>query len=168
MFPYVGIVLSQLGTKISNNQVKRNIGYNLERVISYSVLGGIVGAVGSFMTTDVAILNGLPIILGILMVFMGLNKVGFLMGFMPCGPLQLMQLYAFGTGSFAAGALSMFFFSFGTVPLILGLGLFLSKMSVYSCSFVYKIGGALIIVLGLNMTMSGMVTVGINTDLSFD
>jgi copper ion binding protein len=48
--------------------------------------------------------------------------VGFLNGFMPCGPLQSMQLYALGTGSFFAGALSMFLFSLGTAPLMLGFG----------------------------------------------
>jgi len=47
---------------------------------------------------------------------------GLLNGFMPCGPLQAMQLYALGTGSFIAGATSMFMFSLGTVPLMFGLG----------------------------------------------
>ena len=41
---------------------------------------------------------------------------------MPCGPLQTMQLYALGTGSAFAGALSMFIFSAGTVPLMLVFG----------------------------------------------
>ena len=39
--------------------------------------------------------------------------VGLLNGLMPCGPLQTMQVYALGTGSFFAGALSMFLFSLG-------------------------------------------------------
>ena len=34
--------------------------------------------------------------------------LGLLNGLMPCGPLQLMQIYALSTGSFMAGALSMF------------------------------------------------------------
>ena len=46
--------------------------------------------------------------------------MGLLNGLMPCGPLQTMQVYALGTGSFLAGALSMFLFSLGTVPLLLG------------------------------------------------
>jgi sulfite exporter TauE/SafE len=49
--------------------------------------------------------------------------VGILNGLMPCGPLQAMQLYALGSGSAAAGALSMFLFSAGTVPLMLTFGL---------------------------------------------
>ena len=168
-----GIALSQLQATFSKHQMRRHLDYNLGRVLSYSLLGGVVGALGSFITTDIGILKGLPIFLGALMVLMGLNKVGFLTrkpvlmsgklnlilgrfkakigshgsfvmgllnGFMPCGPLQLMQLYALGTGSFMVGALSMFFFSLGTVPLMLGLGVFLSKMSVYSRTLVHKIG----------------------------
>ena len=196
-----GIALSQLQATFSKHQMRRHLDYNLGRVLSYSLLGGVVGALGSFITTDIGILKGLPIFLGALMVLMGLNKVGFLTrkpvlmsgklnlilgrfkakigshgsfvmgllnGFMPCGPLQLMQLYALGTGSFMVGALSMFFFSLGTVPLMLGLGVFLSKMSVYSRTLVHKIGGALIIILGLNMTISGMATIGVNFNFSFD
>ena len=34
--------------------------------------------------------------------------IGFLNGFMPCGPMQAMQFYALSTGSFFLGALSMF------------------------------------------------------------
>ena len=200
-----GIALSQFMSSekksTSTPGVWANVTYNLGRVISYTLLGGVVGALGSFMTIDFVLFNWLPVLLGIIMILIGLNKVGFLSlkqtlfsrnlnvlfgrmkskigrrgpmvmglvnGFMPCGPLQLMQLYALGTGSFVQGALAMFFFSLGTVPLMLGLGLFLSKMSAYSRSFVYKIGGALVIVLGLNMTISGMATLGINPTLSTD
>lgn len=49
--------------------------------------------------------------------------VGLLNGFMPCGPLQSMQVYALGAGSAAAGALSMLSFSLGTIPLMLAFGL---------------------------------------------
>ena len=40
-------------------------------------------------------------------------------------------------------------------------------MSIYARTLVFKIGGALIIVLGLNMTMSGLATLGIGADFSF-
>lgn len=48
--------------------------------------------------------------------------IGLLNGLMPCGPLQAMQLAALGTGSPLNGALSMLYFSLGTVPLMLSLG----------------------------------------------
>jgi len=48
--------------------------------------------------------------------------IGILNGFMPCGPLQAMQLYALSTGSPIRGGVSMFLFCAGTVPLMFALG----------------------------------------------
>jgi sulfite exporter TauE/SafE/plastocyanin domain-containing protein len=48
--------------------------------------------------------------------------IGILNGFMPCGPLQAMQLYALSTGSPIRGGVSMFLFCLGTVPLMFALG----------------------------------------------
>ncbi len=59
--------------------------------------------------------------------------VGLLNGLMPCGPLQTMQLYALGTGSALAGALSMFIFSAGTVPLMLVFGFAAALSRAKSC-----------------------------------
>ncbi|MFR9294475.1 MAG: sulfite exporter TauE/SafE family protein [Turicibacter sanguinis] len=176
------------------NQVKRNILYNLGRIISYTLLGGIIGLLGWFVTTDIPFFNLMPIILGIIMIVMGLSKFGLIRelkipmfklgrykskfqcqgpfilglanGLMPCGPLQLMQLYALGTGTFIQGALAMFVFSLGTVPLMLGLGLFLNKLSAFSRTFVFKLGAILIIFLGINMTLNGLTTIGFGSTLS--
>jgi sulfite exporter TauE/SafE/copper chaperone CopZ len=48
--------------------------------------------------------------------------IGFLNGFLPCGPLQAMQLYALSTGSPIRGGISMFLFCAGTIPLMFALG----------------------------------------------
>ena len=48
--------------------------------------------------------------------------IGFLNGFMPCGPLQAMQLYALSTGSPIRGGVAMFLFCLGTIPLMFALG----------------------------------------------
>jgi sulfite exporter TauE/SafE/copper chaperone CopZ/plastocyanin domain-containing protein len=48
--------------------------------------------------------------------------IGILNGFMPCGPLQAMQLYALSTGSPLRGGVSMFLFCLGTIPLMFALG----------------------------------------------
>jgi len=48
--------------------------------------------------------------------------IGILNGFMPCGPLQAMQLYALSTGSPVRGGVSMFLFCLGTIPLMFALG----------------------------------------------
>ena len=54
--------------------------------------------------------------------------VGLLNGFMPCGPLQAMQLYALSTGSVLLGALSIFLFAIGTFPLMFGFGVIFLKL----------------------------------------
>jgi len=88
--------------------------------------------------------------------------VGLLNGLMPCGPLQAMQLYALGTGSFAAGALSMFLFSLGTMPLMFGFGAISSFLSGKFTHRMLKVSAALVIVLGVIMMNRGMSLSGFN------
>ena len=168
--------------------------YNLGRVISYTIIGGIVGAIGSVFRISTSGSAIIAAIAGVFMIVMGLNMlnvfpwlrklnpripkvltrkieskkknkgpfiVGLLNGFMPCGPLQAMQLYALGTGSFLAGALSMLVFSLGTVPLMFlfgSLGSFLSskatkKMITVSAFLVMLLG---FIMLNRAFTLTGM------------
>ena len=77
--------------------------------------------------------------------------IGLLNGFMPCGPLQAMQIYAISTGSVTKGAISMFLFSLGTVPLMFGLGTLRSYMSKKFANKIMKFGAILVIVLGFSM-----------------
>ena len=87
--------------------------------------------------------------------------VGLLNGLMPCGPLQTMQVYALGTGSFLAGALSMFLFSLGTVPLLLGFGALSAFLSAKFNRRMVKASGVLVIALGLVMFTRGVNLFGV-------
>lgn len=170
--------------------------YNLGRVISYTLIGGFVGALGSVFNFSLTAKGAIAIMAGLFMVVMGLNLmgvlpslrrfnlhlpkrvgrfvekqqtghkgpfvVGLLNGLMPCGPLQAMQLYALGTGNFFEGALSMFFFSIGTVPLMFGLGAVSTFLGKTFSSKMVKVGGGLVIVLGLVMGSRGLAMAGIN------
>lgn len=82
--------------------------------------------------------------------------VGMLNGLMPCGPLQAMQLYALSTGNAFVGALSMFLFSLGTVPLMLALGVLSSLLSARFTSGMMKVGALLVIFLGAVMFRNGL------------
>lgn len=82
--------------------------------------------------------------------------VGLLNGLMPCGPLQAMQLYALSTGNPVKGALSMFLFSLGTVPLMFGLGVLSSILSQKFTRKVMSVGSALVVVLGVSMFSNGL------------
>lgn len=193
-----GIAVSQVIR--DTNNLTRNIMYNLGRVISYTLLGGIVGALGSGITLGNRFFAIIPIILGILMILIGLSNAGIISlagfkgmqrfnlqlarirgklshdqgpfvlglvnGLMPCGPLQLMQIYALSTGSFVQGALAMLTFSLGTVPLMLGLGVLINKLSITSKELVFKMGGYLVILLGASMMMNGLATAGVNTSIA--
>lgn len=191
-----GIMLSQTIGKESKNKfeaMKPSILYNLGRVIAYTVLGGVIGAIGSVFALSLTTKAALQIFAGVFMIIMGFNMAGFrafrkfqiklptpvcnlmskpraktpffvglLNGFMPCGPLQTMQIYALGTGSAVAGALSMLMFSLGTVPLMLTFGALSSLLSKGYTKKILKFSGILIVVLGLIMSNRGMALAGMN------
>jgi sulfite exporter TauE/SafE/plastocyanin domain-containing protein/copper chaperone CopZ len=91
--------------------------------------------------------------------------VGLANGLMPCGPLQTMQVYALGTGSMLAGALSMFLFSLGTVPLMFGFGAVSSFLSARFNRGMLKASGVLVAVLGLVMFTRGMNLFGVGVTI---
>jgi len=189
-----GIMFSQTLSKENKNKfevVKPAVLYNLGRVVSYTIIGGIIGAVGSVFSISITAKAAVQIFAGIFMIMMGFNIAGFslfrkfniklppiacriknksgspfvigvLNGIMPCGPLQTMQLFALGTGSAVKGALSMFMFSIGTVPLMLIFGSLSGLLGKNSSKRILKLSGVLIIVLGLIMGNRGFALAGIN------
>ncbi|MDR0249596.1 MAG: sulfite exporter TauE/SafE family protein [Oscillospiraceae bacterium] len=82
--------------------------------------------------------------------------VGLLNGFMPCGPLQAMQLYALSASSAAAGAFSMFLFGAGTLPLMFGLGALGAAAGKKFMSRAVTVGAVLVLTLGLSMLTQGI------------
>lgn len=81
--------------------------------------------------------------------------IGLLNGLMPCGPLQSMWIVALASGNPFAGALSMFLFSLGTVPLMLGLGSIVAALGKKFTRKVMTVGAVLVVVLGLAMLSQG-------------
>jgi sulfite exporter TauE/SafE/copper chaperone CopZ len=87
--------------------------------------------------------------------------VGLLNGFMPCGPLQAMQLYALSTGNPLAGGIAMFLFGAGTLPLMFGIGALGSVLSRAARGPVFtrrvlQVGAVLITVMGMTMFSYGL------------
>jgi len=159
--------------------------YNGGRVLSYTVIGGIVGALGAAFSFSPVVRGTIAALAGLFMVVLGLRMlgllkgaprlarlvpdhlraagtkaafafrsrgpfaVGILNGFMPCGPLQTMQLYALGTGSALAGAASMFIFSVGTVPLMLVFGLTAALLPRRFVPVLVKASAVLVMFLGV-------------------
>ncbi len=86
--------------------------------------------------------------------------VGLLNGFMPCGPLQTMQLFALSTGSPVEGALSMFAFAAGTLPLTMGLGMIASYLGRRFMGNAVRVGAVLVFLMGLAMLGNGLTLSG--------
>jgi len=97
--------------------------------------------------------------------------VGFLNGFMPCGPLQAMQLYALSTGNPVRGGVAMFMFCAGTIPLMFALGAASSALSgVKGQKFsrrVMRIGAVMVAALGLVMFSNGWTVSGLSNSADF-
>lgn len=167
---------------------KPSLLYNGGRVISYTLVGAFVGALGSVVSFSGGARGLIAILAGAFMILMGINMlglfpalrrfhiqlpsgirnrlmgetgqrgplfVGLINGLMPCGPLQAMQLYALGTGSAWAGALSMFFFSLGTVPLMFGFGALSTLLSKRFTRNMLRFSAVLVILLGAIMMQRG-------------
>ena len=81
---------------------------------------------------------------------------------MPCGPLQAMQVYALSTGSFIGGALSMFLFSLGTVPLMLFVGIVVNIFKGKRKILINKIASILILILSIVMLNRGLLSLNID------
>lgn len=188
------IAYRHTGDGNSLGRFKPSFLYNLGRVISYTLIGGVVGALGSVVSFSGSAKGLVAVIAGLFMMIMGLNMldifpwlkklnprmpkfagkllynnssrygpfyIGLLNGLMPCGPLQAMQLYALGTGSFTAGALSMLAFSAGTVPLMFGFGAISTYLAGRFTHKMLKASAVLVIVLGIIMASRGLSLSGI-------
>ncbi|MDR3315526.1 MAG: sulfite exporter TauE/SafE family protein [Coriobacteriales bacterium] len=173
--------------------------YNLGRVVSYTLIGGLVGVLGSVLSFTDSMRGIVQLIAGVFMVIMALKMlgvfpaldrfdirlpraltrrtqdaaarsaspliIGLLNGFMPCGPLQAMQLYALSTGSFTSGALAILVFSLGTVPLMFGLGALGSALGKAFTKRAMAVGSVLVLTLGLIMFSQGMNLSGMSIPL---
>ncbi len=176
----------------STRSVRRPLLYNLGRVLSYTLIGGLVGWIGSVFSLSSTLRGVIILLAAVCMLLMSLSMlgwirfrlpqffcfplrkrgssafvIGLLNGFMPCGPLQTMQLYALSTGSFLSGVLSMFLFALGTVPLMLGSGLLLNLTKGKARAIFAKLASVLILLLSLLMLLRGLSAFGIDlTNLS--
>ena len=177
----------------TKRNIKKSFLYNFGRVLSYTIIGAIVGLLGSLLKVNETV-NGIFIIISsIVMLVMSLsmlgliplmslkykysNKskssfiIGLLNGLMPCGPLQAMEIYALSTGNIFTGALSMFLFGIGTVPLMFSLGFVYNIFKGKTKILVNKISAILILLLSLVMFNRGLLSFNIdlfNKSSSYD
>lgn len=168
----------------NKREFKRPILYNLGRIISYTVVGGLVGFLGKVISINNVVSGIIIIIASMIMLLMSLTMlniikvrfkffkykvsnrnpfiIGLFNGLMPCGPLQAMQVYALTTGSIFKGTISMLLFGLGTVPLMLFTGVIFSSMKGKTKILINKIASVLILVLSIIMLNRGLLSLNID------
>jgi len=192
-----GLVLSQSIEKPDANEhvVLPSAFYNAGRLISYTVIGGLIGGLGQTLALSGVLKGLIPIIGGVFMILMAVNMLGIfsglrrlhfglpkgllkklgigrpgyrspfilglLTGLMPCGPMQIVQIYALGTKSILIGALSMLCFAVGTMPGLFGFGVLGSYISKGASRAILRISAFLVAVLGVVMLSRGMTLLGV-------
>lgn len=151
-----GIALSQTKLSSKKKNIINSLLYNSGRILTYTLIGSILGLIGNVFTLTNSMRSSMFFLIGIVMLLIGFNNlgiikfnikklsiklpaklqnkssflVGIMNGFMPCGPLQTVQLLALSSGSPLKGASIMLFFGIGTLPLLFlfsNIGLLLKK-----------------------------------------
>jgi len=160
------------------------------KTLSYAVIGVALGALGSVVAISMQARAMLALVAGLFMVMYALNvfgvklarqffaalprvplgdsrggpvMAGLLNGFVPCSPLQAMQLFALSTASAVQGGLVMLAFGLGTVPVMAGFGLVVSTMSASRKTAVFKASALLVLVLGVLVVMNGADSLGLSS-----
>lgn len=189
----IGMAQSAQAAKGGRSILRANLLYNVGRVASYTLTGGLVGALGTVLNLSDRAKAAVQLTAACLMIIIALNLVvdfsplrrlsvsmpkglyarfagrsqsslalGLANGFMPCGPLQSMQLYALSTGSAVTGALSMFAFSVGTVPLMLLIGLLAGRMRRSTAGAMRTASALIVFIMGFNMLAQGLALTGVS------
>ena len=155
--------------------------YNGTRLISYTVVGAVFGAVGTIISYDKEFKSMLFTMCGLLVVIIGLMMwgipflrrispqltkpcrfkggpaiVGLLTGLMPCGALTAMWMFAAASGSWRSGAASMFAFGLGTCALMIIFGMFGKFIPKKYNKYIMRASTVLIITLGLLLMTKGL------------
>lgn len=161
-------------------------GYLGGKLAGYTLVGGVLGLIGSFFVITPEIRAALAIFAALFMIVYALSLLGvgfaraiyaslprpgiergsgpnplvlgFLNAFIPCGPLQVAQLYALSTGSFIDGAAALFAFGLGTTPLLALFGGVASALTKNATATLMKVSGVVILLLSANLLWGGVVT----------
>lgn len=179
-----GIMLA--GTTDAGGRVSAALTYNLGRMISYTAMGALCGALGTVISYDKAFKSMFFTLCGLLIILIGLRMwgvpflrrlhaalippcpfagvkkrgkafmVGLLTGFMPCGALGAMWLYSASSGSALRGALSMLVFAAGTIPAMFAFGVLGVMIPKRYNKYLLKTSVVLIVALGLVLTVKGL------------
>lgn len=193
-----GLVLS-----VSANFAKETRGvmpqtlFHVGRLVSFFVLGGVIGALGATFELGQFGIMALSVLTALVLILLGINLLdvfhwsrkfqptlptfigkkihglkevnhtltplllGVVTFFLPCGFTQSMQLYTLTTGSFITGAMTMFVFALGTLPVLALLSFsFLGLKDKAQSGIFFKSAGLIVIFFGVINLISSLVAAG--------
>lgn len=183
-----GITLSQIAGNPGFRMRSISLGrYHLGRLVSYTLVGFVLGALGSVAAPNDKVRGVITLVGGVGMGLFALSGIlpqwfgkvrlpdltaglatqqkkrfhsslgiGFINGFVPCGPLQGIQLFALASGSALKGGSSMFVFYLGTLPLLFGFGTAITMLGPKFRIRLIKLGYIFVFLLGFMMVMRGI------------
>ncbi len=194
-----GLVLSMSANfALTGDKVRPQILFHIGRLISFFILGGAIGALGSAFQLGTTGTIVLSFIVAIVLLILGINLldvfpwakklqptipslvgkhvyglknvnhiltpllIGIATFFLPCGFTQSMQIYTLTTGSFLTGALIMFTFALGTLPVLALLSF--SSLSIHKkaqSGVFFKTAGLVVIFFGVFNLINALVAIGI-------
>ena len=157
------------------------LAYNGGRLVGYSVIGFIFGAVGSALVFSTGLKSAVFIVAGGLVILIGLQMwgvpllrklrpglpspcgrrgkpfvIGLLTGVMPCGMLTSMWFVAASEASAIRGAEAMLVFGLGTCVCMLLFGLLGDALTRKYNKYILKASTMLIITMGLMLMVKGI------------
>ncbi len=193
-----GLVLSiSASFAKEGDKVRPQILFHIGRLVSFFILGGFIGILGSSFQLGATSTFILGLIVGIVLLILGLNLldvfpslkklqitlpgfigkrvhglrninhtltpilIGIATFFLPCGFTQSMQIYALSSGHFWTGALIMFFFALGTLPVLAILSF--SSLSIHGklqSGIFFKTAGIIVIFFGVFNLLTSFVAAG--------
>ncbi|NJN48052.1 MAG: sulfite exporter TauE/SafE family protein [Candidatus Competibacteraceae bacterium] len=177
------------------------LAYNVGRIISYTVAGGLAGGIGAWAAHLASVRygqEGLRLVAGLFMVLLGLYlggwwqglarlerfggllwrriepwgrrlipvrtpaqalSLGLVWGWLPCGLVYSVVIWAVSAGSAMQGGLLMLSFGLGTLPMLLAMGAFAATLATWVRRlWVRRCAGAMILVLAIDQLRQATTT----------
>ena len=190
-----GIVLSMSANFAKGgDKVRPQVLFHAGRLVSFFVLGGVIGALGSAFQLGATGMLVLGLLVAAVLIILGMNLldifpwmkrlqislpgflghhvrelkqvnhtltpllVGVATFFLPCGFTQSMQIYSLTTGSFWNGAMTMFSFALGTLPVLAILSF--SSLGIHEkarSGIFFKTAGLVVIFFGIFNLVNALV-----------
>ena len=178
-----GLLLALTANIPDSKKWNFSISFGIGRLISYGILGGILGLVGAKLAFSTQFSAILTMVVSVIMILLGLQLIGIfkmpsfipkkivrgienmaqnprqtafqaafigaLTFFLPCGFTQSLQLFALQSGSFFTGALILFMFALGTMPVLMFVGSITKYISPTFRRSAMVVAGIVVIILAL-------------------